>query len=92
MSGCITGQWSGDRQLFVKPLGVGAWVDFEVPAPAACTYRVAAYLTGSWDYGVVQFVVNGTKLGHPIDTFRAATVVSTGAIDLGEVNLKEGAN
>jgi hypothetical protein len=91
MSGCITGQWSGDSQLFVKPLRVGAWVDFEVPATSG-TYRVAAYLTRSWDYGVVQFLLNGAKLGQPIDTFHAATTVSTGAMDLGEADLKEGAN
>jgi hypothetical protein len=92
MSGSIQGQWSGDSQLFVKPLEVSAWVDLEIPAPAPGTYRLTAYLTRSWDYGVVQFLVNGARLGQPIDTFHPATVVSTGAMDLGEAELKEGAN
>jgi len=48
MSGCITGQWSGDWQLFAKPVDVGAWVDIEIPVPATGTYRVVVYLTQSW--------------------------------------------
>ena len=43
------------------------------------------------DYGIVQFTVNGTRIGAPIDGF-ADSVKSTGAIDLGEADLKKGPN
>jgi hypothetical protein len=64
----------------------------EFLAPADGKYHVFAYLTQSWDYGIVQFHMNGTKVGSPVDGFHADTVVSTGAIDLGEAALKKGAN
>jgi hypothetical protein len=86
------GHWSADRQLFARPLRAGAWADLELPAPAQARYRIAVYLCRSWDYGVIQFLVNGTRIGNRIDGFRADAVDSTGAIDLGPVDLKEGVN
>jgi hypothetical protein len=62
------------------------------PAPAEGKYHVVVYLTCSWDYGIVQFYVNGAKLGQPIDGFHNDTVITTGPIDLGEAELKKGAN
>jgi hypothetical protein len=86
------GKWSADRQLFARPLQAGAWADLKLPAPAQARYRITVYLCRSWDYGVIQFLVNGTKIGKPIDGFRADSVDSTGAIDLGAADLKEGVN
>jgi hypothetical protein len=86
------GQWSGDRQLFARPLRAGDWADLELPAPAQGKYLITVYLGRSWDYGVIQFRVNGSRIGKPIDGFNADDVLSTGAIDLGAVNLKEGVN
>jgi predicted Zn finger-like uncharacterized protein len=86
------GRWSGGSQLFARGVKAGAWADLELPAPAAGKYHIVAYLTRSWDYGVVQFYLNGRKVGTPIDGFHADTVVSTGPIDLGEAELKNGAN
>jgi hypothetical protein len=92
MRGFSLGQWSGDSQLFGKPTQAGAWIDFELPAPADGKYGITAYLTRSWDYGIVQFLVNGIKVGTPIDAFHADNILSTGPIDLGEAELKKGAN
>jgi hypothetical protein len=86
------GQWSSDRQLFARPLRAGDWTDLELPAPAQGKYLITVYLGRSWDYGVIRFGVNGIAIGKPIDGFHADTVVTTGAIDLGPVNLKEGVN
>jgi hypothetical protein len=58
---------------------------------AAGRYHVIAYLTKARDYGVVQFHLNGKKLGKPIDCFHPDAVVSTGPVDLGTVHLKQGA-
>ncbi len=92
MTSFLVGQWSGNRQLFAEPASAGAWVDLEIPAPAEGKYHVVVYLTRSWDYGTIQFHLNGAKIGAPLDGFHANTVISTGAIDLGEAELKKGAN
>jgi hypothetical protein len=88
----VHGQWSGDRQLYASPLGAGDWADLALPAAAEGKYRITVYLTKSWNYGIIQFLINGTRLGKPIDGFNANTVVSTGAIDLGAANLNKGVN
>jgi hypothetical protein len=92
MTPFIVGQWSGNCQLFAQSSNAGAWADLELPAPADGIYRIVVYLTRSWDYGIVQFHVNAARVGTPIDGYHADTVVSTGAIDLGETKLKKGAN
>jgi hypothetical protein len=86
------GRWSVGRQLFARGIKAGAWADLELPAPLHREYHLVAYLTQSWDYGVIQFSVNGVKISAPIDGFHADTVVRTGPIDLGNVNLKKGSN
>jgi hypothetical protein len=78
--------------LFARPLKARAWAELELPAAAEGKYRVTVYLGKSWDYGIIQVHLNGTKLGEPIDGFHADTVVSTGLIDLGTANLKKGVN
>ena len=84
------GRWSGDSQLWVRPPKKGEWVDLELPVVADGRYHVIVYLTKARDYGVVQFHLNGKPLGKPIDCFEPDRVVRTGAIDLGEVELKKG--
>jgi hypothetical protein len=85
-------QWSGDRQIWGRATKNGDWADLELPAPADGKHNVIVYLTRSWDYGIVQFHLNGAKLGNPLDCYHTDTVVNTGPIDLGEANLKKGAN
>jgi hypothetical protein len=84
------GKWSGNSHLWVRPPKEGAWLDLALPVPADGKYRVVVYLTRARDYGVLQFHLNGERLGKPIDCFNADRVVSTGAIDLGAVELKKG--
>jgi hypothetical protein len=86
------GQWSGDCQLWGKATKVGDWADLELSASEDGKYHLIVYLTRSWDYGIAQFHLNGTKLGSPIDCYHADTVVRTGPIDLGEAVLKKGEN
>lgn len=84
-------KWIGDRQLWVRPPKKGEWVDLELPVAADGRYHVIVYLTKARDYGMIQFLLNGKALGKPIDCFEPDRVLSTGAIDLGEVELKNGA-
>lgn len=84
------GQWSGTSHLWVRPAKAGEWLDLELPVPSDGAYRVIVYLTKARDYGIVQFHLNGKALGKPIDCFHADTVISSGAIDLGTVQLNKG--
>jgi hypothetical protein len=90
MTAFADGQWSGDSHLWVRPGKVGEWVNLQVPVTADGRFHLIVYLTKARDYGIVQFHVDGKPLGKPIDGFHADTVVSTGAIDLGVVELKKG--
>jgi hypothetical protein len=92
MAAFADGQWSGNSQLFGKAPRAGAWADLELPAPADGNYQIVVYLTKAADYGIIEFHVNGAKLGKPVDCFHADSVVSTGAIELGEAKLKKGVN
>ena len=74
----------------MRPAKAGEWVDLELPVAAEGRYHVIVYLTKARDYGIVRFPVNGKPLGPTIDCFHADTVVSTGAIDLGTVDLQKG--
>ncbi len=49
------------------------------------------YLTKARDYGIIRFHLNSKPIGKPIDCFEPDRVIRTGAIDLGEVELKKGA-
>jgi hypothetical protein len=90
MAGFAGGKWSGDSHLWVRPPKKGEWVDLELPVAADGTYHVVVYLTRARDYGIVQFSLDGKPLGKPIDGYHSPDVVSTGPIDLGEVELKKG--
>jgi hypothetical protein len=84
------GNWSGARHLWGRPSKAGEWLDLEVPAATEGRYHVIVYLTKARDYGVVQFHLDGKSLGSTIDCFHPNSVVATGPIDLGIVNLKPG--
>jgi hypothetical protein len=84
------GKWSSNSQLWARPSQAAEWLDLEVPAPADGKYHVLVYLTKAPDYGIVQFTLDGEKLGQPIDCFSGKGVIATGPVDLGTVALKKG--
>ena len=84
------GNWSGESHLWGRPSKAGEWADLELPVRADGRYHVLVYLTKARDYGIVRFDLDGKPLGKAIDCFHANNVVSTGAIDLGTVDLKKG--
>lgn len=90
MGNFTDGRWSGDSQLWVRPPKKGEWVDLELPVIVDGRYHLIVYLTKARDYGTIQFHLDGKPIGKPIDCFESDRVVSTGAIDLGEVELKKG--
>jgi hypothetical protein len=82
------GNWSGASQLWGRPSRTGEWLDLELPVSKPGRNHVIVYLTKARDYGVVQFEVDGKRLGREVDCFHADGVVATGAVDLGVVDLK----
>jgi Protein of unknown function (DUF2961) len=84
------GNWSGESHLWGRPSKAGEWADLALPVHADGRYHVLVYLTKARDYGVVRFHLDGKPLGKAIDCFHPNNVVSTGAIDLGTVDLKKG--
>jgi hypothetical protein len=82
-------KWSGERQLWIRP-DKPASIDLELPVAADGEYQVIAYLTKARDYGIVQFSVDGKKIGKEIDCYEPEKVVATGPIELATVKLNKG--
>ncbi|MHC4964938.1 MAG: glycoside hydrolase family 172 protein, partial [Planctomycetota bacterium] len=83
--------WSGEQQLWVQAQRVGDFIELEIPAGAG-RRRLLVYATRSWDYAIVRFFVNGTRVGDDVDLFNTEgrAVAATGPIDLGVVRPVEG--
>ncbi|HUT36541.1 MAG TPA: DUF2961 domain-containing protein [Planctomycetota bacterium] len=81
--------WSGDRQLWWRDAKPGDKLTFALPVPKAGKYSVAANLTKAVDYGIVQFRLDGEKLGEAIDLYNNG-VVTTGPRVVGAATLDAG--
>jgi hypothetical protein len=65
-------RWSDGKQLFVKAKEKGAFIALSVPVSEPGRHEVIVYPTKSWDYGTLQFFVDGAKAGEPLVTFNTA--------------------
>jgi hypothetical protein len=77
------GKWSGESQLWVQGAQRGDFIELKFPAPGP--RRVILYASKSWDYGIIQFSINGKKAGEPRDlcSGQVNKCIPTGPIDLG---------
>jgi hypothetical protein len=79
---------SGGKLLFLRLDGEGAWATLSLPSSLKPgRYSVKLAVVTSWDYGVVQWSLDGRELGEPIDGYSAGAerkVVDLGLVDLGE--------
>ncbi|MCK4772527.1 MAG: DUF2961 domain-containing protein [Candidatus Latescibacteria bacterium] len=63
-----------DGQLFFKPDSKEeGWAEFFFEVEEKEPLRLVLELTRSYDYGIYQPVLNGVKLGEPIDLYRPGT-------------------
>jgi len=69
MAGFGAKTWSGDSHLWVRGKNVGDFIELKVPCESKTAVDVTVRATRSWDYGIVQFSVNGEKIGEPVDFF-----------------------
>ncbi len=73
--------WSGERQFWWRNGKPGDEVIFALPVSKAGEYSLLVNLTKARDYGVVQFSLNGEKIGEPMDLY-SPQVTLTGEVPL----------
>jgi len=81
--------WSNDRQLWWRDAKPGDKLTFALPVATAGKYSVVVNLTKAVDYGIVQFLLDGEKLGEALDLYNNG-VVTTGPKVLGERTIAAG--
>ncbi|MCL6519408.1 MAG: DUF2961 domain-containing protein [Armatimonadetes bacterium] len=84
-------RWSGEAHLWWINAKPGDKLDLELPIKGTGKYELVAALTKAIDYGIVQFYLDGQKIGNPIDLYNNG-VVPTGEISLGTFNLSKGSH
>ena len=81
------GRWSKDGHMFAQNVKKGDWIDLRLPEREPGNHRLALFLTKSGDYGIVTVSLNGIQVGT-FDLWSGRGVLPTGALDLGEVELR----
>ena len=89
MTGFKAGTWTNDDQLWWTGGKIGDSLSLGVKVPEKKRYAVKAILTKAHDYGIVQFFMDGEKLGKPFDGY-GKQVINTPWTTLGVVKLKAG--
>ncbi len=82
-------RWSNDAHLWWINAKLGDELVLALPVKESGNYKLLAQLTKAVDYGIVQFALDGQKLGRPIDLYHDG-VVPTGELDLGRLELTTG--
>jgi hypothetical protein len=80
---------SNGRQLFLKLGSEQSWATFSLPGDLKPgRYAVTLCTLASWDYGRVQWSLDGQSLGAPVDGYAPST--ARRVLDAGEVTLSAG--
>jgi hypothetical protein len=87
----FSGEWSGAAQLWWRPTLPGATLILLLPAPEEGDYELIGHFTKAKDYATVQITQNGQNIGSEVNLYDP-NVVPSGAISLGKITLKKGAN
>ncbi|MBN1419565.1 MAG: DUF2961 domain-containing protein [Planctomycetes bacterium] len=83
--------FSRGTQVWLRPTAAGATADFALPAKVKPgKYRLTLFVVCSWDYGIVEWSLNGNRVAGPIDA-QSKEVVSK-KVDGGIVEIREGQN
>ena len=81
--------WSEDAQLWWTQGKVGSKLTLPLRIPEDGTFELTCQLTKAVDYAIVQFHLDGAKVGKPIDLYNPK-VVPSGELSLGTFDLKRG--
>ena len=92
MGGFAADHWSNDSQLWWSGGKIGSTLELELSVTVAGKFDVLMAFTKAPDYGIVQVILDGAKMGEPIDLFNAKNVISTGVMRLGQKEFKSGSH
>lgn len=81
--------WSGGSHLWWTNAKPGDKLSLALPVAKSRKFELALGLTKAVDYGIVQFALDGQKLGQPIDLYNDG-VIPFGPVQLGTFDLKAG--
>jgi hypothetical protein len=76
MAGFGEGKWQNNQQLWWTGGKPGNKLNLMIVVRAG-KYRLAATLSKARDYGIVQFYLDGKKVGEPVDLYNAPDVTRT---------------
>ncbi len=85
VKGLGKGTWSDDFQIWWREAKPGDLIEFALPVSEEGKYRIGVAMTKARDYGIVQFALDGKKIGGEIDLY------NQGVLHSGEVVLAESA-
>lgn len=83
------GSWSNDAHLWWINAKPGDKLNLELPVTKAGKYKLSMQLTKAPDYGIVQWYLDGSKIGEALDLYHPS-VAPTGLISFGETDLSKG--
>jgi hypothetical protein len=83
------GIWTKDDHLWWTGANPGDKLDLALKVDKAGRYAIRADLTKAGDYAIVQFHLDGKKLGEPVDLYNNGVIKASG-VPLGTVELSPG--
>jgi hypothetical protein len=89
MRGYTAGKWQDGDQLWWTGGKPGDKLTIALPVKAAGKFNVNLQLTKAKDYAIVQFYLDGKKVGQPVDLYNSPDVVAA-AVSLGAHELTAG--
>ncbi len=81
--------WSDGFHLLIRGKQVGDFVELEIPVKGNTPRRVALYATRAYDYGILQFTINGQAVKDRFDGYAPDPAV-VGPIPLGVFTPRNG--
>ena len=81
-------RWSGGQHLWWRDGKPGDQLELLLPVTRAGRYRILMHHCRAFDYGLLQFSLDGEKLGQPMDLYCPENINKL--VILGERNLKAG--
>ncbi|UCC23359.1 MAG: DUF2961 domain-containing protein, partial [Planctomycetota bacterium] len=89
MGGFRADKWVNNEQLWwIGEAGAKLRIGIEVEKDGF--YRILTRHTKARDYGIIQWWLNGQKIGEPMDLYYGTDVIATEEIDLGTYHLTGG--
>ncbi|HLH55641.1 MAG TPA: glycoside hydrolase family 172 protein [Verrucomicrobiae bacterium] len=81
--------WSNDAHLWWINAHPGDKLVLALPVETTGNYELGMQLTKAPDYGIIQFYLDGDKLGDPVDLYHSS-VIATGLMKFGRRQLTAG--